>query len=652
MLGMKTTRFAFVAAALLLLNVLSLQIYVVLAQQPSVEVILEPEIMDMDWSPDGTALAVTTGTHIAILDANLQLLVEFEAHIGQVTLLAWHPNGSRIATTGGPADGSLKIWDYDPVTHTVSLARTITTEYDYPVAASWHPDGDRLLDIWIDLETSEPDDWLHGIVFMRDATTWDLQLPNVYNLANPGPFIEWSENGLKILMVGASYSAGYVTAVNSETLTTLYGRVERLSPIRAFSLVGNTYASDYDTWVILNSVETGDQVDAFDTNGPVYGLDFNATGDKLAIASSSNVYIIDSTTKANLHTFPTEKLYEFARWHPTRDLLALASWSGNVQLWDIEALLSATETPVATLTSSDTPIPPTPVPPTATDTPPPTPVPPTPTDTAVPPTPVTPSPTPTATPLPWLSDIAFASNRTGNYEIYRATANGSTAVQLTFDGQTPETDYADNAPSWSPNRQWIVFTREGSSRDLWVLHVDTKLTASLGNNINTSYEERQASWSPDGSKLVFASNRDGDYDLYVAPVSFSLNGTSINVTAGTAQNITEKTGDDTFDDRQPRWSHAISGDNVDRIAYRSNRDGNREIWTIQSSGYNAQQVTFTNAPVINDQPEWGTSGNWIAYTSDQHNGDLDVFAVRYDSTNHDWSKTHRNLTDNEPGLCA
>ena len=27
-------------------------------------------------------------------------------------------------------------------------------------------------------------------------------------------------------------------------------------------------------------------------------------------------------------------------------------------------------------------------------------------------------------------------------------------------------------------------------------------------------EETQANWSPDGSQLVFVSNRDGDFELY------------------------------------------------------------------------------------------------------------------------------------------
>jgi len=60
--------------------------------------------------------------------------------------------------------------------------------------------------------------------------------------------------------------------------------------------------------------------------------------------------------------------------------------------------------------------------------------------------------------------IAFSSNRDGNYEIYVMNADGSDQTRLT-----------DN---------------------------DDAL-------------DREPSWSPDGDKIAFASNRDGNYEIYV-----------------------------------------------------------------------------------------------------------------------------------------
>lgn len=100
------------------------------------------------------------------------------------------------------------------------------------------------------------------------------------------------------------------------------------------------------------------------------------------------------------------------------------------------------------------------------------------------------------------SRFVFASNMTGNFEIYVMNANGTNVNQLTRNSA------GSWKPDWSPDGSKILFS--GSDRDrtyhVYVMNSDgsnvTMLTPS------DSYDD-SAMWSPDGEYITFASRRDG-----------------------------------------------------------------------------------------------------------------------------------------------
>ncbi len=62
-------------------------------------------------------------------------------------------------------------------------------------------------------------------------------------------------------------------------------------------------------------------------------------------------------------------------------------------------------------------------------------------------------------------------------------------------------------PAWSPTGEWIAFVSTDSGGDeIYRVNPDGSVTQRL--TFNTWEWDKHPSWSPDGSRIVFYSNRD------------------------------------------------------------------------------------------------------------------------------------------------
>lgn len=109
--------------------------------------------------------------------------------------------------------------------------------------------------------------------------------------------------------------------------------------------------------------------------------------------------------------------------------------------------------------------------------------------------------------------VAFASSRSGstNYEIYSQNVDGSGVTRLT----TTSTSVIDDEPSFSSDGSRILFTsnRNNSRDEIFVMNSNgtgvTRLTNIAGGN-------NQAVFSPDGTKIAFVSRRfDNNQNLFI-----------------------------------------------------------------------------------------------------------------------------------------
>ena len=216
--------------------------------------------------------------------------------------------------------------------------------------------------------------------------------------------------------------------------------------------------------------------------------------------------------------------------------------------------------------------------------------------------------------------IAFSSGRTGNAEIYVMDTDGGNQQNLT------NNPASDHSPSWSPDGKRIVFVsdRDGHAKDgihgrptseIYVMDADGGNQQNLTNHRG---DDGSPSWSPDGKRIVFSSDRDQGRDdphnseIYV-----------MDANGGNQQNLTNSPNDD----RYPSW--APDGK---RIVFSSSREGHfrnilritDEIYVMDADGGNEQRLTENRN---NDwQPVWSPDGERIAFSSDTQ-GDVRIFDI-------------------------
>ena len=119
------------------------------------------------------------------------------------------------------------------------------------------------------------------------------------------------------------------------------------------------------------------------------------------------------------------------------------------------------------------------------------------------------------------SQIAFAANREGNFDIYIMDADGGNQTQLT----TNEAD--DIEPCWSPDGLWLAFSSSRSSGrrladfNIWAIHAIGGSLTQL--TIHEDYDGAP-SWAKGddrypGGRIYFHSYRNRDWDIWsIAPL--------------------------------------------------------------------------------------------------------------------------------------
>lgn len=152
----------------------------------------------------------------------------------------------------------------------------------------------------------------------------------------------------------------------------------------------------------------------------------------------------------------------------------------------------------------------------------------------------------------------------------------------------------------------IVFAgnRDGDF-DIYLMDSEGSIMGQLSDN---NAQDISPNWSPDGSQVAFSSNVDGDYDIYV-----------IDMDSGKSTDLTNNS----WEDIAPTWSP-----DGKQIAFTSNRNANWDIHVMDADGGNP--VRLTNEAIFEGYASWSPDGEQLVYVRDRDDN-RDIMVLDIDS---------------------
>lgn len=196
----------------------------------------------------------------------------------------------------------------------------------------------------------------------------------------------------------------------------------------------------------------------------------------------------------------------------------------------------------------------------------------------------------------WSADgrfIYFSSYRGGTLAIWRIPAEGGRPKRITL-GTGPESQ-----PGIARDGTRLVYSTYLKDPDL----ILRDLASRTESRIHSVLVDAIPSFAPDGSALVFVSNRwGGRYDLWLQKLA---NGKP----SGTPQRLTDQPGSA----QHPAWSPDGAW-----IAYFRVVQGQRDVWIVPAAG--GQPVQFTDDPAVDIHPAWSPDGRQIVFVSEREGG--------------------------------
>ncbi|NJD60165.1 MAG: hypothetical protein FIA98_12290, partial [Anaerolineae bacterium] len=188
--------------------------------------------------------------------------------------------------------------------------------------------------------------------------------------------------------------------------------------------------------------------------------------------------------------------------------------------------------------------------------------------------------------------VAFASSRSGYWDIYLLSLNSGNITRLT------DTLAYDAAPAWSPDNQWVVYeTYLNDNLEIEIQSVvRSQDTIRLTENPAADFSP---AWSPGGRQIAFVSSQGGENDIWLADLD-----------QGEEQRFLNISSNPNSADAHPVWSPDGKS-----IAWVGEQDGIHSLFLQDLSLPGDPSTLPTATKPINlgsgDWPTWSPDGETI-----------------------------------------
>ena len=176
--------------------------------------------------------------------------------------------------------------------------------------------------------------------------------------------------------------------------------------------------------------------------------------------------------------------------------------------------------------------------------------------------------------------IAFASNRSGYWDIYLLEISSGAITRLT------NTKTYDGAPSWSPDGAWLASESYlDDSLEILIQPINDSSQKAIRLTSNPA-SDHSPTWAPKGRQLAFISTRGGDSDVYLVDLDDANSSRFENLS--NTPNAFES---------HPIWS----------------RDGSQLAWASNAYDDRASGIYRWREETPNIPASWVGEGDWAAW---------------------------------------